>query len=97
MLSGLRLGLNNGKRTTKVIHEGISGHLAGVMVHESILSIGILQPCLQLLQCLETMRDLVLFFLVHFGIPKELSKTVCYLPINRLTFGLCIRKLDPNL
>jgi len=80
MLSGLRLGSNNGKRTTKVIHE--DGHLAGVMVNESTLSIGILQPCLQLLQCLEPMRDLVLFFLVHFGIPNELSKTVCYLPIN---------------
>ena len=42
MLSVLRLGLNNGKRTIKLIHEGVSGHLAGVMVHESTLSIGIL-------------------------------------------------------
>lgn len=43
------------------------------------------------------MGDLILLFLVHFGIPKELSKTVRYLDINRLTFGLRIRKLDPNL
>jgi hypothetical protein len=80
-----------------VIHKGLSGHLAGVILQESILSIGILQPCLQLLQCLEAMRDLVLFFLIHFGIPKELSKTVHCFHINRLTSVLRIRKLDPSL
>jgi len=68
-----------------MIHKELSSHLAGVIVFPGfypfilsifILSIGILQPYLQLLQCLEAMRDLVLLFLVHFGIPKELSKTV---------------------
>jgi hypothetical protein len=45
-----------------------------ILVQESPLSTSILQPGLQLLQCLEAMGNLVFFFLVHLCVPTEVSK-----------------------
>jgi hypothetical protein len=73
------------------------GIVMAVLVQESLLSIPILQPGLQLLQCLEAMGDLVFHFLIHLGVPIEVSKMIHCFQITRLTSVLRIRKSDPSL